>query len=215
MNALPAVLAIKRKQSGERVPRAVLWLALLGIALALYFFVIEPGLDRYSKDAALASTRETRLRDYAKSGDALRAAGQTVSLGVRKFGEVAMPGDGQKRPLEFNQAVNSILRDNSITDVTTSTRTSPINAGAVASHLGKEAKLERVVTKLSFAATPEQLSAALAALEQHPLVATISELRVRQGDGDNKADRKLLIDMDVETWTQSGASSRAKGGQGS
>jgi hypothetical protein len=204
------ISALTFKQKGRQAPRAVIWLALLGLGMVLYFFVIEPLLDRYSKDSALAATREARLREYAKAGERLRAAGQTVSLGVRKFGELAMPGDPQKRPLELNQAVDGILRDKNITDVTSTTRNTPMNQGALPAHLGKDAKLERVVKKLSFAATPENFANALAALEQHPLVATISELRVRQGDGDDKADRKLRIDMDVETWVRA-----AKGGGGS
>ncbi len=202
-------VAAARGEAKRGIPRAVVWLLLLCAALGLYLFVIEPGLDRYTKDSALAATREARLREYARSGDRLRTAGQAVSLGVRKFGEIAMPGDPQKRPLEFGSVVDDILRNNQITDVTSSTRSSPMNTGALPTYVkglgggggaSREAKVERVVKKLSFAATPEQFASALAELEKHPLVVTISDLRVRQGDGDDKADRKLRIDMDVETW---------------
>jgi hypothetical protein len=209
----------RRERGGRlaRMPRAVVWLVLLVVGLGLYLFVVEPGLERYGKDVALAETREARLREYAKAGERFREAGQVVSLGVRKFGEVAMPGDPQRRPLEFGSAMDEILRTNQISDVTTSTRRMPMAQGALPEYVrravggsggsagGANAKVEREVRKMSFAATPEQFASALAAIEQHPLVATISDLRVRHGDGDEKADRKLRIDMDVETWVTAAA----------
>jgi hypothetical protein len=172
-----------------------------GVFAALYFAVVEPAVDAINRDAGRSASSEAALVEYARSGGKLKAAGDTVSRGVREFGEVALPGDAQSRPSEFNSAVDAVLSTHGVEGVTSTSRTAPMGNGPLTRYLGTGQRVDRVMKELSFSATPEAFHAVLADLERTPLVASISRVQVRQGDDREKADRLLKVSLSLETWT--------------
>lgn len=168
---------------------------------AAYFAAIEPAIDAINRDGGKSASNETALIEYARSGGRLRAANETVSRGSREFGEVALPGDPQSRPSEFNSAVDAVLSTHKVEGVTSTSRTAPLATGPLTKYLGTGQKVDRVMKELSFNATPEALHAVLADLERTPQVAAISRVQVRQGDDREKADRLLKVSISLETWT--------------
>jgi hypothetical protein len=173
----------------------------VGAAVLVAFLgVVDPILAKVQVWNSQAESSEVTLRDYAKEEARLRAAQNDVNLGTLRFGELAPPGDAQTRPLEFGEALDTILRKHSITDVTASTRSKPVPAGPLAKHYEATHRVQAHVRELTFTATPENFAAALADVERSPLVANISRLQVRQGDPEQLTDRLLRVSMSVETW---------------
>ncbi len=167
----------------------------------LYFAVIERALDAINRDSGKSTSAESAIAEYARSGGKLRTASESVSRGVRQFGDVALPGDPQSRPSEFNSAVDSVLSKHSVQNITSTSRTSPMSNGPLTKYLGTGQRVDRVMKELSFSATPEAFDAVLADLERTPQVAAISRVQVRQGDDREKADRLLKVSIALETWT--------------
>ncbi len=174
------------------------------VVLVSYLYAVEPALDGIMRYGGKSASDEAALNEYARSGGKLRSSSEGVALGVRQFGEIALPGDPQSRPSEFNSEVDAVLRKHGVEDVTSTSSTRPMEGkGVLVKYLGTGQKVDRVMKELSFSTTPEAFHAVLADLERTPTVAAISKVQVRQGDDREKADRKLKISLSLETWTVS------------
>ncbi|MFO0831973.1 MAG: hypothetical protein U0637_09030 [Phycisphaerales bacterium] len=172
-----------------------------GAFAALYFAVVERGVDSINRDGGKSESAESALEEYARSGGKFKTASEAVSRGVRQFGEVSLPGDPQSRPSEFNSAVDSVLNKHGVDNVASTSRTTPMGNGPLTKYLGTGQRVDRVMKELTFSTTPEKFDAVLADLERTPEVAAISRVQVRQGDEREKADRLLKISISLETWT--------------
>ena len=184
-------------------PRAVRWGLVGGAVIVAYFAVVEPVMDRINAWNAAAATRESALASYVRSGPRLKTSGETVALGRREFGEVALPGEAQSRSVLFSEAIDDILRRHTIAELSTTPGKGSLGVGPLTRHLGDQYRVERVTKDLKFLATPEEAVSLLADLEREPLVATIPRVQVRQADGRQRADRMVDVTISVETWVTS------------
>lgn len=186
------------------LPRAFQW-AIYGLmAMAAYFGVVEPLLDRTGEMGGRASALEASLRTYAASKSKLDAAVNTTKAGERQFGEIALPAELSKRSTEFSSAIDEIMRRHSIQNVTSGSRNTALEKGPLVEYFraggGNQQRVEKLVKDLTFLATPEQFAAALADLEREPLVTTISRVGVRQTDGQDRFNRLLRVNIAAESW---------------
>jgi hypothetical protein len=182
------------------LPLATLLLIGLGAFLAIYFFIAEPIIDSTNRALAGAESKSALIATYSKTAAALEEAASTVATGMKRFGNIEMPGDPEKRPLEFNQAVDDILRRHSVRESTSNSRTSPLGAGPLNARVGSEFRVDRLQRDIQFTADPDIAAAVIADLERAAIVATISRLQIRQADGKDKGTKLVRVTMTVETW---------------
>lgn len=178
------------------LPRAARWgVSALGILVA-YFIIAEPLIDKMNTLNSRADDRVGALvaLTYDPSGSAA-----DIALGVRKFGEVLLPGDEQTRSVAFNRRVSSILEKHKIKDNST-TRKMPLGQGPLKEVYGDVSRIDRLVREVQFEATPEDLAAVIAELESAPEVAAVSRIQIRRGDQKDTAGRILKATVSAEAW---------------
>jgi len=188
-------------QRFRAMPRSARWLAVFAVGVLAYFFIAEPGIDFFVKQRTRGDGALAALTRYAGADDAFRAAGDTALLGVRHFGEVEYPADPESRSLTFNTVVDDILRKHGITGQTSTNRQTPLGAGGpLVKKVGNDVRVERLTKVLEFEAEPDVLSRILADLEQQPIVATISNLQIRQNEGRDRTSQNVSVSLTVEAW---------------
>lgn len=184
----------------QRLPRAVQWALLAAIAMVVYFLVVERTLDAINRFAGSSATREAMLASYAKTESDLRAAADTVLLGTKYYGDVAMPGDPEQRALEFNRAVDEILKKHDIREHTSTSRTSPMGPGRLVAKFGGEYRIDRLIKDIQFVADPDAVSGVVADLERNPVVASVSRVQIRQMDARDRSLHQVRANIAAETW---------------
>lgn len=182
------------------LPRSALLLLGLGLFLGLYFFIFEPMIDSTNRAMAAAESKSALIATYSKTAASLEDAASTVATGMKRLGIVEMPGDPEKRPLEFNQAVDEILRRHAVRESTSNSRTSPLGAGPLGARVGTEYRVDRLQRDVQFTADPDIAVAVIADLERTPIVSTVSRLQIRQADGKDKGTKLVRVTMTVESW---------------
>ncbi len=181
------------------MPRAARWGLLFVALLASYFIVIERLIDQINKLNSKADDRIGAL--VALTHDPSGSAAD-IALGVRKFGEVNLPGDEQTRSVAFNRRVSSILEKHKIKDNST-TRKMTLGQGPLKDAYGDGSRIDRLVREVQFEATPEDISAVIAELENAPEVAAVSRVQIRRGDSRDTAGRILKVTLSAEAWVLS------------
>src|SRR5262245_20389445 len=142
-------------QSFSALPRAAKW-ALSGLLIvALYFLVIERTIDLINVINGKADISATTLNKFAASSEPQKHALETLKLGFRTFGDVDFPADQAARTGAFNSAVERILKEQKVSNAKSRTKNAPLGQGPLASKLGPDQKVERVVRDIEFDATPE------------------------------------------------------------
>lgn len=189
-------------QRFESMSRATRWAIGGGLVIAAYFLVVEPVVDATSRRLSSSESKAAVIASHAKTAQAMQIASEIRAQGVRKFGLVDLPGDPEKRPLEFNQQVDEILKRHGVRESTSTSRTSPLGAGPLAAKITGEFRVDRMMRDIQFAADPDAAAAILADLERNPIVSTISRLQVRQADGRDRNAKMVRVTMTVETWLQ-------------
>lgn len=182
------------------LPRAAKWALAALVAFAAYFGLVEPVLDAYNRFSVQADNRAAVLASFEAGGDAVRQADESVSIGSRRFGNVEFPGDAETRPVQFNQAVDEILRKHRITGQTSTTRVAQLGAGPLTLKLGKEFRVERIMKDIQFQAEPERVAAVIADLERTPVIAAVTRVQIRQADSRDEGERVVRAVVGVEAW---------------
>ncbi len=178
------------------LPRAARWgIVAVGLLVA-YFLVIEPVIDTINKVNSKADDRIGQLvaLTHDPSGNAA-----DIALGVRKFGEVLLPGDEQTRSVAFNRRVSAILAKHKINDNST-TRKMPLGQGPLKDVYGDASRIDRLVREVQFEGTPEDIAAVISELESAPEVAAVSRIQIRHGDQKDTAGRILKATVSAEAW---------------
>lgn len=173
-----------------------------GVFLVVYFMVIEPVVDATSRRLSACESKAALIATYSKTAQALATAADVRKQGFKKFGAVELPGDPEKRPLEFNQQVDAVLKQHDVRESTSTSRTAPLGGGPLAAKIGSDFRVDRMMRDIQFSAPPEVASAVLADLERLPVLSTISRLQIRTADGKDKEARQVRVTMTVETWLQ-------------
>ncbi len=189
-------------QRFRAMPRATRWAIGGSVVIAAYFLVVEPVVEATSRRMTASQSKAAVIATHAKTAQAMQAASEMRAQGVRKFGMVELPGDPEKRPLEFNQQVDEILKRHGVRESTSTSRTSPMGAGPLAAKITGEFRVDRMMRDIQFAADPDAAAAIIADLERSPIVSTISRLQIRQADGRDRNAKVVRVTMTVETWLQ-------------
>jgi len=184
------------------LPRATRWGIIGLIVVAGYFVVIEPVVDATSRVLERVDSKSSLILTHSKTAQAMRIASETLVLGVKKFGVVSPPGDPEKRPLEFSEAVDRVLKSHDVKESTSTSHTAPLGAGPLSARIGGDFRVERLLRDIQFAADPDSAAAVIADLERLPVVATISRLQIRQAEGKDKNAKMVRVTMTLEAWLQ-------------
>lgn len=193
------MMAAPRKQRWSQLPRAAKWgiYALGGVLV--YFVVVERAIDLYQKWDMRGDAAAGVLTKYEAAGATVKRAAETLTLGVRRYGEVASPGSPEKRPLEFDRAVDAVLEKHAISGQTSTTRTAPLGSGPLPTKVGPTHRIERITKTVDFKARPEAVAAVIADLEATPVVSTVSMVQIRRTDAkDSSGD--VSATLTIESW---------------
>lgn len=182
------------------LPRAARWAVIALLAIGVYFVIIEPGLGAINAAQAKGDDSEAALERFEKGGQAVKDAGDAWALGVRRFGEVDPPGTPDARPLEFDRAVDAVLKKHNITGHTSTTKTAPMGPGPLVTNVGKDKRVDRILKTVEMTADPEAVAAVIADLEATPVVASVSSVTLRQPDSRDKTTRAISASITVESW---------------
>ena len=189
----------KYAEAFNSLPRAMKW-AIFGLGLVLvYFAAVEPMVERINGAANVADQHEATVLVFTAQGGTQRKALDTLKLGLRHHGEVEYLGDESSRTLQFNSAVDKILREHNVSAPKSSTKNVSLGQGVLASKLGSDTRVVRIVRDIDFDATPEEVAAVVAALERTPVVATISRGSIRTIDG-RESERMVHATITAEAW---------------
>ena len=173
-----------------------------GVFLAAYFLMLEPLIDSVSRKLSSCESKAALIATYSKTAQAMATAADVRREGVQKFGVVELPGEPEKRPLEFNQQVDAVLKQHDVRESTSTSRTAPMGNGPLSAKIGADFRADRMMRDIQFSASPDVAGAVLADLERLPVVSTISRLQIRTADGKEKDARQVRVTMTVETWLQ-------------
>lgn len=181
------------------MPRAARWGVWFVAFLFAVFVIVIPVLDKINSLNFKADDRISQL--VALTHDPSGSAAD-IALGVRKFGEVNLPGDEQTRAVAFNRRVSSILEKHKIKDNST-TRKMTLGQGPLKDAYGDGNRIDRLVREVQFEATPEDIAAVISELENAPEVAAVSRVQIRRGDSRDTAGRILKVTLSAEAWVLS------------
>lgn len=183
----------------QRLPRSGRWLLLGVLGLGAYFLVIEPLIDATLEasgkaDAMAAQIRAVRAMETRAQGDQ-----QVIALGSRLHGPIELPGPRSERATALNRAVDRALREAGVSGARTQTTEQSLADGPATRHYGGRGSLVRLVSTLSFDASPEAFSQVLGALEADPDVAGVTRVSVRRADD---GGRRVSATLTVEAWAR-------------
>ena len=182
------------------LPRAGKWLVLAVIGLAAYFAIIEPVVEATVNANGRADAMAARIRTVQAMGEQADDDRQAIALGARLHGDVAMPGSRAERATALNRAVDSVLREAGVSGARTQTTQQNLQDGPATRHFGGRGSLVKLVSTVSFDASPEAFSQVLGALENHPDVTAVTRAIVRRADD---GSRGVSATLTVKAWAQS------------
>lgn len=182
------------------LPRPIQWAIIAAAVAGLYFFAVEPLLDSMNRALAGAQSKAAVVANYSKTAAAMQQAAETVASGVKKFGNIDMPGDPEKRPLEFNQSIDEVLKRHEVRESTSTSRTIPLASGPLVTRVGAEYRVDRLQRDLQFTADPDIAAMVIADLERLTSLSTISRLQIRQADGKEKSAKVVRVTLTAESW---------------
>ena len=179
------------------IPRAGQWLVLAGVGLAAYFLVVEPVIDMTVRASGRADAMAARIRMV--NGMNAKADGdrQAIALGARLHGDVTIPGQRSEAATGLNRAVDRVLREAGVTGARTQTTEQNLRDGPATRFFGGRGSLVKLVSTVSFDASPEAFSRVLGSLENAPDVSAVTRVIVRRGDD---GSRRVSATLTVEAW---------------
>lgn len=179
------------------LPRAGKWAVLGVVGLGLYFAVIEPVVDMTVQASSRADAMAARIRAVQGMGERADDDRQVIALGARLHGDVAMPGPRAERATALNRAVDGALREAGVSGARTQTTEQNLQDGPATRHFGGRGSLVKLVSTVSFDASPEAFSQVLGALENSPDVAAVPRVIVRRAED---GSRGVSATLTVEAW---------------
>ncbi|UYV11564.1 MAG: type II secretion system protein M [Phycisphaera sp.] len=191
------------------LPRSVRWLVLAGLGIGAYFLVVEPVIDATVKANGNADAMAARIRAVNAMGQRAQGHQQLIALGSRLHGEVELPGPRSERATALNRAVDRALRDAGVSGARTQTSEQNLADGPATQYFGGRGSLVKLVSTLSFDASPEAFSTVLGALEASPDVAAVTRVIVLRADD---GSRQVSATLTVEAWALGSKARETAGG---
>jgi hypothetical protein len=184
------------------VPRATRWAITAFAAFLFYFLIMEPAIDRINRLSAEADAFAATLATFAASDGPQKRALETLALGTRQYGEVEFLGNEATRPVAFNRAVDKVLEEHKVSNTKSRAKKAPLGSGPLASKMGPDVRVERVIRDIEFDATPEKVAAVVAGLEQSPQVSTVARVQLRHIESKDGRARQVHAVVTAEAWLE-------------
>ncbi|MEQ9094838.1 hypothetical protein AY599_09810 [Leptolyngbya valderiana BDU 20041] len=194
-----------------RLPRAGRWLVWAVAGLAGYFLLVEPVVDVTVDASGRADAMAARIRAVRAMGEKAQDDQQRIALGSRMHGPIELPGPRSERATALNRAVDTALRQAGVTGARTQTTEQNLADGPATQYYGGRGSLVKLVSTVSFDASPEAFSEVLGALEANADVAAVTRVIVRRADD---GSRQVSATLTVEAWAL-GTTARRTGGSAS
>ena len=191
-----------------RLPRSAKWLAWAVLGLAAYFLVVEPVVDATVQASGRAEAMAARIKAVKTMGEKAQDDQQRIAIGSRLHGEIELPGPRSERATALNRAVDRALRDAGVLGARTQTIEQNLADGPATQYYGGRGSLVKLVSTVSFDASPEAFSQVLGALESSPDVAAITRVIVRRAED---GSRQVSATLTVEAWALSASAARSAG----
>ncbi|MEQ8843991.1 MAG: hypothetical protein RIB58_03975 [Phycisphaerales bacterium] len=192
------------------LPRAARWGVLAGLGLAAYFAIVEPIVEATMDASSRADTMAARIRTVNAMGERADDDRQVIALGARMHGDVNMPGQRSDAATALNRAVDRALRAAGVSGARTQTTEQNLRDGPATRHFGGRGSLVKLVSTVSFDASPEAFSLVLGALESDPDVSAVTRVLVRRADD---GSRLVSATLTVEAWALGSSAGARQGGR--
>jgi len=179
------------------LPRSMRWLVLAGLGLAAYFAVIEPVIEMTLDANGRADAMAARIRLVNSMNAKADGDRQAIALGSRLHGDISMPGLRSEAATALNRAVDRVLREAGVRGARTQTTEQNLRDGPATRYFGGRGSLVKLVSTISFDASPEAFSQVLGALESDPDVSAVTRVLVRRADD---GSRSVSATLTVEAW---------------
>lgn len=210
-------------QKYNSLPRAARWLLLTVGVVVVYFGVVEPVLEATNAAKTRADLLATDLAKERALSSTDSEQGRVLETGRRSFGEPLLPEDKANKPETLHSVVDRILEEHAVAKSTKSERHIRIAGDEAVKLLGSLVSTmtaERLILDISFEATPETVTAVLAALEQAREVAAISRVEIRRQDAgrdpragsSSSGSRIVKATISPEAWIVTPSTAAAGGG---
>lgn len=191
------------------LPRSVRWLVLAGLGIGAYFLIVEPVIDSTVEANGNADAMAARIQAVNAMGQRARGHQQVIAVGSRLHGEVELPGPRSERATALNRAVDRALRDAGVSGARTQTTEQNLADGPATQYFGGRGSLVKLVSTLSFDASPEAFSMVLGALEANSDVSAVTRVIVRRADD---GSRQVSATLTVEAWALGSKARESLGG---
>lgn len=193
----------------RELPRAAWWTIWAALALVAYFGAIEPALqlmDRWNLDAdrraeMLAGTERLAARSNrlaaALGSQPLGDVEATLRLATKRMGPIAMPGVPGERRIALEREIEDVWSKHQVKNLVYRAKpAAPLGRNVLPEIAGPRHVIERHVVDLDFVATPQVAMSILSALEQSPLVASVSKIQVSK----TPDEPTVRCTFTVESW---------------
>ncbi len=179
------------------LPRAGQWLILAGLGLAAYFLVVERVVDMTVSANGRADAMAARIRLVNGMNEQADGDRQAIALAARLHGDVRLPGRRSVAATGVNRSVDRVLRAAGVTGARTQTTEQNLRDGPATRFFGGRGALVKLVSTISFDASPEAFSLVLGSLENNADVSAVTRVIVRRADDGSRAVSATLT---VEAW---------------
>lgn len=192
-----------------RLPRSGRWLLLAAMGIGAYFALVEPIVEATLEASGRADAMAARIRAVREMSQQAQGDQQVIALGSRLYGEVGLPGPRGERATALNRAVDAALRDAGVPGARTQTTEQNLADGPATRFYGGRGSLVKLVSTVSFDASPEAFSTVLGALEASEDVSAVTRVLVRRADD---GSRMVSATITVEAWALGNVARESSGG---
>lgn len=192
-----------------RLPRSGRWLLWAAIGIGAYFVLVEPVVDATVSASERANAMAARIRAVRAMGEQAKEDEQIIAIGSRLHGPIEPPGPRSERATALNRAVDGALREAGVSGARTQTTEQNLADGPATRYYGGRSSLVKLVSTVSFDASPEAFSQVLGSLEADPDVAAVTRVVVRRAED---GSRQVSATLTVEAWALGRAARSGAGG---
>lgn len=183
----------------KSLPRAARWGIGFVAFVVAYFGIVEPVIDLTSKLNAAADRDGSRLAAYSAQAQAREDQSNSLQIGLKRFGDVALPTTDTNRSNQVFTKISNTLKERNIAKPSiTQSRGVSLGKDALLELLSPNQEVQRLAFEIKLEGSPEDVAGVIADLERIPEITTISQVVVRRLG--KEEDRKLQATITPEVW---------------
>ncbi len=179
----------------DRQPRAMRWAVATALGLVLFFLWNEVVFPKTQEWATQAAAIEDRLA-VIQASEMLDFQGRSMREVVSGIGEVDLPTTEAEAKQSLREAINEVLKDYAVTKDQIIIRNGSKLRGRPLPTIARGKQVKRLDGVLQFIADDNLVLPFIAALEAHPAIEAVNEVRLgKTGNG-----RKMQVKLSLEAW---------------